>query len=1523
MKIYLYLESEIYSFSLASDVMGDYSFDYDLNEENKLINVEARNGQWYLYSTLESNILQNGNLIDSILLESGKFYTIRRRNKDYLIFFNDLALDSIQAYSYGNDVNILIGNVDSTNIQYFCNLLNNMLIKIHYINGSLILENISNSFGIYINNNILNSNNVIINIGDQLNVYGLKIMFLRDMFLINTLSNKIVVKDGVANIHKHVFLTLEAPKKIEIKDRNLYEKDDYFSKAPRIRRLIETKEIKLSPPPRDGNNSELPAILTIGPMLTMGVTSGMTLLTTITKMTSGETSIKDQWPSLFTSGAMLLSMILWPTLTRIYNKKMKKKKSKELIQKYGAYLDEKKKELENERNLQKSILLENLFSVDKCIDIISNKCVNFWDKRIDQSDFLIVRIGHGNELLDVKIGYPEEGFTIEEDELKKQADKMVADFKYIQDVPIGYSLYDNTITAVMGNLNKAFYFVNNIILQLLTFYSYEDLKLVVFTQDKNKKYWEYIKYLNHNFNNEKSFRFFASNADSYRNVAEFLRVEVANREPRARDAEIGTFKPHYLIIIDDYEKVKRFDFIKTLTETDENLGFSVLIIEDRLSKLPSKCNNFITLGMETSGVLKNSYEKQEQIIFKDEIKYNVNMMAIAKILANIPIEFEEGIKTLPDAITFLEMEKVGKVEQLNILNRWNTNDATTSLKAEIGVDEQGELMYLDLHEKYHGPHGLIAGTTGSGKSEFIITYILSMCINYSPDDVAFILIDYKGGGLALAFENKTTGVYLPHLAGTITNLDKAEMDRTLVSIDSEVKRRQQMFNTARDKLGESTIDIYKYQRFFKEGKLEEPIPHLFIICDEFAELKSQQPEFMDNLISVARIGRSLGVHLILATQKPSGVVNDQIWSNTKFRVCLKVQSEADSKEMLKRPEAAAIKQAGRYYLQVGFDEYFALGQSGWCGAKYYPSDAIVKQVDKSINFVNDCGLFIKRIQAGSGPKKVAQGEQLAAVMSSIIEASKRVNKVARRLWLENISDIILVDELEKKYGIASNPYNVVAVLGEYDAPEKQEQGVVKYDYLEDGNTIIYGNDGSEREKLVDTLICSTVKNYGANEVNYYIIDYGSESLVKYSKLSHVGGVVIAGEDEKFNNLFKLLNEEIKKRKKLFADYGGEYVNYVKSGKNELPIYTVIINNYSSVYEAYPNLYDILPELVRDSARYGIVYIITANAINTVSSKISTNFNNIYAFKLKDSSDYSMIFGMRTKTTPREIFGRGLLKTDIVHEFQTASIVADVEEFSDYLIEFIDTINANNTIKAIPIPSLPEFVRIDNVNKENITLNHIPIGIVKSNLDVLYIDYLSNCGNIITSNKIENTNIFVKSLIKIFASLSDNVLMVIDAVKMLMLDSNIYPNYYVNEFEVVVDKINEYVNQLIENKLTNRGVILIYGLSKFVSKVSDTNKISDLFKKIKNYENISIVVVDDHAKIKEFAFDAWFKDTFPINNGVWIGRGIADQNLLKTSSVNREMTKEIKNNMGYAVEDGLLSLVKLIDFITPDGGVDNE
>ena len=207
------------------------------------------------------------------------------------------------------------------------------------------------------------------------------------------------------------------------------------------------------------------------------------------------------------------------------------------------------------------------------------------------------------------------------------------------------------------------------------------------------------------------------------------------------------------------------------------------------------------------------------------------------------------------------------------------------MTAPIGVSKAG-IIALDLHDKAHGPHGLVAGTTGSGKSEILQTYILSMSTLYHPYEVAFGIIDFKGGGMVNQFQD------LPHLLGAITNIDGKEIDRSLKSIKAELQKRQRLFAEA------EVNHIDKYIRKYKAGKVAIPLPHLILIVDEFAELKAEQPEFMKELISAARIGRSLGVHLILATQKPSGQVNEQIWSNSRFKLCLKVQSKEDSNEVL-------------------------------------------------------------------------------------------------------------------------------------------------------------------------------------------------------------------------------------------------------------------------------------------------------------------------------------------------------------------------------------------------------------------------------------------------------------------------------------------------------------------------------------------------------------------------------------------------------------------------------------------------
>lgn len=1525
MKVTLYLPNKILYFYLPVQISGSFSFDENPEEETKLINIEARENEWVLYATEEVQIIGGNNeYVSHLSLTEDTFYVLRRNDQKYLIYVSKANENTFTTYSYDQSLELIIGNNNSCNIWYSCYLLDDLIIKIRYEGNRFVLDKNKDAF-VYVNQKAIRTNKWYINAGDTLDVYGLKIMFLPGLLLMNNPSGAVSVQKEQAKLMPLSLIQKETYQNKEIKDVDLYKEEEYFSKSPRIRRMIETKTIDIDAPPQDNNKQSLPLIFTLGPMMSMGIMSAVTIVNTTLQLRSGQTTIDRCWPQLVSGSLMLLSTFLWPILTNLYNKKLEKRQRAKTIAAYEAYLKEKEEELNSETILQKSILVENLITVKDCLQIVATKSFHLWDKRIEQNDFLVARIGIGNVPLDVKVNYPKSGFTIEESELKKKADATVAKYKYIENVPLGYSFYENNITAIIGSENKKLDFVDNVLLQFMTFYSYEDLKIVLFTNEMKKSHWDYLRYDNHNFSNAKNIRFFATNKEESKTLSEYLMGEFHFKTANTKDKS-DLIKPYYIIVVDDYTMVKKLDIVTSITEAKENVGFSLVILEDRLSKLPSKCSNFITLGnTNKSGVLKNSYENQETIEFNDEIEYGIDMLSVTRVLSNIPIEFEQGMANLPDAISFMEMEKVGKVEQLNILNRWNTNDSTQSLRAEVGIDENHDWMYLDLHEKFHGPHGLIAGMTGSGKSEFIITYILSMAINYSPEDVAFILIDYKGGGLAGAFENKKTGISLPHLAGTITNLDKAEMSRTLVSIDSEVKRRQKIFNEARDRLGQSTIDIYKYQKFYHEGKLEEPIPHLIIVSDEFAELKSQQPEFMDNLISVARIGRSLGVHLILATQKPSGVVNDQIWSNTKFRVCLKVQDAADSREMLKRPEAASLKQAGRFYLQVGYDEYFALGQSGWCGAKYYPSERIVKEVDKSVNFISSIGQVIKSIQAG-GAKKEAQGEQLAAVMDSILAVSNMTNKKAKRLWLDNIPDIILVDALYTKYNVKTIPYSVEAVLGEYDAPEKQEQGLLQYHFLKDGNTIIYGTDGSEREMLLSTIIFSTISHYTVSELNYYIIDYGSESLRRYTNAPHIGGMVFSGEEEKYNNLLKLIREEIKKRKKLFVDYGGEYENYIKNSPQKLPLKVIIINNYDSVYENNQSIYEELPELIRDSERYGVIFIITANGTNSVQNRIAQNCKNIYAFKLKDISDYMSIFTAKTKSGPRDMNGRGLFEEDGVHEFQTASIVEDNDEVNEYIMKIISDLRTKEKERADQIPSLPNIVSYDIVSTYVNSIKDIPVGMTKNDLEIVQYDFTMDVGTIITSNKLVNINRFMKSLLYNFYNVATIQTILIDPFSLLEENKGLINSYCNRDFNEVLKQIDSLLQVKMENEGTNSNeniILIIYGINRFLSKIDDKNMFTKVVEKMKKYEKMFLIIADDAVKLKGFAFEPWYTQSFNTANGFWIGKGVSDQNVLKVGSMNREMRKEYKNDMGYYFQDGSVSLIKYIDFFTKEGEEDGK
>ena len=1504
---------------LPEKIEGSFWIIDELTNSN-IINVDAENGKWVMKSNDDAKIKLDSTIdnlttkmLDTLTLEVGQVCYIEYNGINLHVYIEKDFDDSIAYYSVSDNTSISLGSSDSDII---VPRLSKGIVSLNNINQQWIIMVNNNSY-LFHNGYQLGVGQTRVENGDALFVNGIRIIFYKNMLSINNITHDLNInslKLPCINIKQNLQESSEVESSDNIKELDYYKEDDYFFKKARIRRFIETYTLKVTPPPSKAEKEEMPAILVIGPMLTMAVISVVNLTNILMKIVMHEKTVKDSLTSIISASAMLLSSLLWPNLTRAYQKRMAKKKERTRQRKYRKYIQKKKDEILNVTSIQSEILKENYISLKECQNIILNKDIKLWERRNDHKDFLNVRIGMGTCPVDMDIQFNEEDFTMNEDELRKEIEDTINEAKMLKNVPMPYNFNNKRVTALMGEDNLLLPFVDSILLQLLTFHSYDDLKLIFIVSKKNVNIWEKYKSVFHTFSNNKQVRFYADDIEEAKNVSNYLmrilgeRLQNFNQEQEENEVKENAFSPHYLIITDNYPMYRKLDIVSTLLQLKENVGFSLICVENQMRRLPSECIYFIHVAENGSTYYCTDIEDFSLQNFDYDKVEGVNFDECCKVLSNIPIEFSEDTRSLPTALGFLEMFRVGKVEQLNTLNRWRLNNPIQSLRAQIGINDEGNPIYLDLHEKYHGPHGLIAGTTGSGKSEFIITYILSLALNYSPNEVAFILIDYKGGGLAGAFENKTQGIRLPHLAGSITNLDKSELNRTLISIDSELKRRQAKFNEVRDKLGESTIDIYKYQRFFREKKIDEPMPHLFIISDEFAELKSQQPEFMADLISAARIGRSLGVHLILATQKPSGVVNDQIWSNTKFRVCLKVQDRSDSNEMLKMPDAADITNAGRFFLQVGNNEILVLGQSGWAGTQYVASDTAKKKYDRSISFIDDIGNVIKNLEETEQVVvKNDSGDELSNVLKYICNLAEKENLKADNLWVEKIPGDIYVDSLIKKYSYKKSN-DITAILGEYDAPSKQIQDILTLNLTEDGNTIIYGVNGSNREMLLSSLIYSVCIQYPTEDLNLYLIDYGSESMGIYSKFPQVGDIVLASENDKLNKLISIVNEEINYRKKLFADYNGEYKSYLKLSGKKLPLKVIIFNNYDSFRESHSNMEDLLVKLTREGNRYGITFVITATNAGSIYSKIQRNFSNKFVLDMNERADYIDLIGKIGNIYPAEFDGRGIFKREEPYEFQTSQ-VCELDKLIEYVTQRAEQVKKVSPNNAPIIPSLPDIVTIEEHLLPHLkTINAIPIGITRSNLKLCTYNFFMDKANLISSKKIKDCTNLLKTIIYGVRKLN-HMTVLIDTEQELSSLGGMVNTYVDKNFEDFILKFEDFLDREIAGK-NIKVLCIISGLEKFQGSLNE-KKAKGFFNGIKTLDNINLIFADSSFKLKKLGYEQWYTSLTNNINGIWVGSGFMEQTVISSGEYSNLQKEKISNQFAWVAKNGEASLIKIV------------
>lgn len=898
---------------------------------------------------------------------------------------------------------------------------------------------------------------------------------------------------------------------------------------------------------------------------------------------------------------------------------------------YKAYITNKRAEIEKSRAYEKELLDKTYYSLDKEIQIINDFTPDLFNRVPGDQDFLEVYVGVGQKKASRQIEYKKQEKFNGQDELTVVPENIALEYRNVKQVPITVDLKKNNAIGVVGKREYLYGMLKNMTIDLVTRQYYNDVKLFYIADEIHAEEFEWLRFLPHVQNPILDIRNIVCDSDSKNIIFEFLYKELTRRSSEKN----ASYTERYVIFVYSDLGLKRHPISRYINNSKE-LGFSFIFMEEKDEFLPNNCDEIINLEDETNGKVIISEDSTEVIDFTYKIIENDIAENLAVKLAPVYCDEVSLEGSLTKNITLFELLNILNADDIDLEGNWRKSEVYKSLAAPLGVKAKNQIVSLDLNEKHHGPHGLVAGTTGSGKSEIIQSYILSMAVLYHPYEVGFVIIDFKGGGMVNQFAD------LPHLVGAITNIDGREINRSLSSIKAELRKRQALFA----EYGVNHVDAYI--KLYKKGEAKIPLPHLILVVDEFAELKMDQPEFMKELISAARIGRSLGIHLILATQKPSGVVDSQIWSNSKFKLCLKVQNKEDSNEVLKTPLAAEIKEPGRAYLQVGNNEIFDLFQSAYSGGPASVDDG-AETKSFSLHKVELSGkkteLYVQKAEKSKEEKET----QLTAIVKHIAKYCKE-NGIAKLpgICLPPLEGLYNYDCVSD---IKNNEVGLVIPIGIYDDPDHQLQEQLTLNVSEN-NTFILGSSQYGKTSLLQTIIRGLTNQYTPNEVNIYIMDFASMALKVFDSLNHVGGVILPGEEDKLKLFFKMMKKEVKQRKEKFAQMGiTSHQAYCEAGNTDLPQIVVLLDNITAFRELCDGYDESLLSLCREGIAVGITIIVTAQQIAGIGYKYLSTFSNKYGFVCNDKSEYGSLYD-RCKIEPKNIPGRALVCIDkTIYEFQ--------------------------------------------------------------------------------------------------------------------------------------------------------------------------------------------------------------------------------------------------------------------------------
>ena len=907
--------------------------------------------------------------------------------------------------------------------------------------------------------------------------------------------------------------------------------------------MLHTNEVRILLPEKIQPPSQTPFILSVGPTLTMALP--IVLMSLLGSGLFGRSG-SYMYMTLIMGGTGCLMGALWGILNYIYRKRDYKNRVEKSKEEFDRYL------LQTRQYLEKCVLdnrehmLMKYPSSERLLMLIDD--AHLYKRYSEDEDYLFIRLALGEIPFQMKVVPDEDRKEMFPSEEVLKAKKLAGDFQTIKDVPVGINLRDSKCIGLCleKNIKINYEYILSIIVQMSFSISPAELAICVI-YDASNKYQQNmvsgIKFLPHVFSEGVKMRLISGNADTLRIILPELERLLEEKRRRL-----------ILFILED-SLIREEMLYRQLLKPGAEYPFNMFIMEEK-RHLPNGVRTIID---------KETYEGIEGIDIKNADRFSRSIRGLGAV-------YEKGDESIPQRVDFLTLFNARRIEEIDIASKWAKNRTFLRMKVPIGKINNDTLLYLDIHEKFHGPHGLIAGTTGSGKSELIQTYIMSLCISFSPAEVNFFLIDYKGGG---------TGNYiseLPHCAGCISNLSGRMIQRAMDSIVSENRRRQALLL----KYGVNHID--KYMELYNNNEASEPMPHLVLIVDEFAELKKEEPDFMQQVISLSAIGRSLGIHLILATQKPAGVVDDKIRSNAHFKLCLKVQDRQDSMDMLHRPEASLISNAGMCYLQIGNDEYFEKFQTGYCGGMYYES----QNRETGVMLLDEAG-GRRGIEGpkGAGINKLEKLVHYVNLTTDTLKVGK-----AKKLWMAELSEKIALNDME--IPIVSEKIAICVA----DDTLNQNQPVIYFNPVTDGHMAVGGGPSSGKSTLLKTMM-SQIKPGD----EFLLADLSKNMPVSVEEDGRCLGILSEGYEIPI--FFFHLKREFQRRR--------------ESHKNRLFIF---IDNISALLKLLSEKErEFVHTLAAEGAGVGITIVASGNSMADFTTSLFGRFKTTLALEMNDRTQY--------------------------------------------------------------------------------------------------------------------------------------------------------------------------------------------------------------------------------------------------------------------------------------------------------------